>query len=459
MELIENSVKERREILLNGIFKIYLGPLPIIVVTSPEAAGHLLKRPIVIKSFLTKIFNVVFRGLVDLNEEEYKFHRKILEPAFDFQILQSLPSIVTERINEFYSMIEEAIQSNNGVINDIRMPIMRHTLKVILSSGGVEFDVEDFADNVHDDQSIDDFLTAEAFVAELMVQPWLLIGKAYLFFEFGRKANEAVERILKSGEALFEKMKKGMKSDALCNELNDSHGKMNKKKSTYMEILIRENLRNPIAFDDEAVMGEFKTFVAAGSDTVASGLIWTLYYLGHHSEVQERICEELNDVLAETDGKIETINQQPYLECVIKESLRLSPPAPFFMRDADDDIPYKMNDGNLITIPKDAPIFFIPSLVHRDPRHYIDPEDFNPDRFVNSKRRHMHSFIPFSSGVRACIGKRYALIEMMSFLSGLLRRFKIKSLNPLGSIRSNPQITNHPVGPVSLQFLPRRSYK
>ena len=186
---------------------------------------------------------------------------------------------------------------------------------------------------------------------------------------------------------------------------------------------------------------------------------WTLHYLGHHPEAQEKIFKELDEVFGDSDrdASMDDIKKLKYLEAAVKEGMRLSPPICGFARDADDDITFQSNDGKDLTIPKSATLFIFPYFVQRDPRHWKDPETFDLMRFFNNNDRHEHSFIPFSAGLRSCLAKRYAMTEVIGLLAALFRRFSVKSLNDLGSIRSNPQITNHPSDPVSMQFIKRSS--
>ncbi|CAF1531837.1 unnamed protein product [Adineta steineri] len=114
---------------------------------------------------------------------------------------------------------------------------------------------------------------------------------------------------------------------------------------------------------------------------------------------------------------IEDLNELEYLECVIKESLRLYPSVPFIAREIQEDFMFRTT----------AVIFIY--YIHRDPKHFPDPDRFDPDRFLpeNSIGRSPYAYVPFSAGSRNCIGQRFAMLEEKVILSSILRRFKLKT--------------------------------
>ncbi|XP_008336093.1 cytochrome P450 4V2-like [Cynoglossus semilaevis] len=131
-----------------------------------------------------------------------------------------------------------------------------------------------------------------------------------------------------------------------------------------------------------------------------------------------------------------------YLECVIKEALRLFPSVPFFARTICEDCHIKG-----FKIPKGANAIIVTYALHRDPRYFPEPEEFRPERFLpeNSVGRPPYAYIPFSAGLRNCIGQRFALMEEKVVLSSILRKFTIQSLQtreelqPIGELILRPE--------------------
>lgn len=121
---------------------------------------------------------------------------------------------------------------------------------------------------------------------------------------------------------------------------------------------------------------------------------------------------------------MEDINDLEYLECVIKETLRLYPSVPFIAREVQEDFIYE----NFKILKGSTAVIFI-YYIHRDPKHFIDPDRFDPDRFLpeNSIDRSPYAFVPFSAGSRNCIGQRFAMLEEKIMLSWILRRYRLKT--------------------------------
>ncbi|EPY85615.1 hypothetical protein CB1_000362018, partial [Camelus ferus] len=152
----------------------------------------------------------------------------------------------------------------------------------------------------------------------------------------------------------------------------------------------------------EEIREEVDTFMFEGHDTTAAAVNWSLYLLGSYPEVQKKVDNELEEIFGKSDrpATLEDLKKLKYLECVIKESLRLFPPVPFFARNLNEDC-----DVGGYKIVKGSQVIIVPYALHRDPRYFPDPEEFVPERFLpeNSKGRHSYAYVPFSAGPRNCI--------------------------------------------------------
>ncbi|GIY72347.1 cytochrome P450 4V2 [Caerostris darwini] len=230
------------------------------------------------------------------------------------------------------------------------------------------------------------------------------------------------------------------------------HGK---KRKAFLELLLEQHFLDP-SFTEEDIKDEVETFMFAGYDTTAMALSWTLYCLGLYPEVQTSAFEELKDIFADDFNRNMThgdLAKMKYIECVIKETLRLYPVAAFFTRECTEIFSvmgHSVYPGSIC--------FIFPMGLHRDPEVFPEPEKFKPERFFleNCKGRHPYAYIPFSAGPRNCIGQKFAMMELKTVIANVLRHFRITSLDPRDRVHVNSTVVLRNVTPVRLRIEPRQ---
>jgi len=165
-------------------------------------------------------------------------------------------------------------------------------------------------------------------------------------------------------------------------------------------------------------------------------LSWAVYHISKSPEIKAKILEELKDAGAPTDGTAPSwsvINNLPYMTQVLKEALRLYPIVPFTSRELIKEEKYKQH-----ILPARTVFFPCFYSIHRDLRHYPsqDVTEFNPDHFSPEKikNRHPYAWIPFSAGIRNCIGMQFGMLEARTVLAYLLPRLEF-------TITSEPKIS------------------
>ncbi|KAH8419833.1 hypothetical protein KR009_003099 [Drosophila setifemur] len=201
-----------------------------------------------------------------------------------------------------------------------------------------------------------------------------------------------------------------------------------KRRMALLDVLLQATIDGkPLTNED--IREEVDTFMFEGHDTTTSSIAFSFYLLARHPEVQARVFQEIRDVIG--DDKEAPINMQSlgelkYLECVIKESLRLYPSVPMIGRHINEDI---VLDGKLI--PANTDVVILIYNAQRDPDYFPEPDKFDPERFSSERKGEINpfAFTPFSAGPRNCIGQKFAMLEMKSTISKVLRHFE---LLPLG---------------------------
>lgn len=169
---------------------------------------------------------------------------------------------------------------------------------------------------------------------------------------------------------------------------------------------------------DDQLVDNLTTFLAAGHETTAKALTWALYLLARAPSWQERIRDEVRTVAGTRPIAPAGIESLAVTTRVVKEAMRLYPPAPVLTRLASEDVtlgPKHLTKGTLVVIPIYA--------VHRHRKTWVDPDRFDPDRFLPEHERDHHraQFMPFGFGPRTCIGASFAMIEVVTLLATLVR--------------------------------------
>lgn len=175
---------------------------------------------------------------------------------------------------------------------------------------------------------------------------------------------------------------------------------------------------------DEEIVAQSVIFLLAGYETSSNTLSFTLYYLTVNPDVQDKLRSEIQEALEVNAGKktmYEIASDMEYLDCVIKESQRLDPPAAMVNRECRED--YNLNG---MCIPAGTEVVIPIYALHNDPDAWDEPEKFDPERFRGPTKdtRHTFQFLPFGAGPRNCIGMRFALLEIKVALVRILSKYK-----------------------------------
>jgi cytochrome P450 len=205
---------------------------------------------------------------------------------------------------------------------------------------------------------------------------------------------------------------------------------------------------------DTQLRDETITLFLAGHETTSLALSHAFYLLGKNPDVLARVQAEVDTVLG---GRLPTESDVPKLsltERVIKEAMRLYPPAWVTGREVAQPITIAGR-----TIPVGTQVIVSQWLVHRDPRWWPRPEAFDPDRFLPelAKTRPRFAYFPFGGGPRVCIGSHFAMLEAVLMLALIASRFEVELL-PFEQLRFAPSVTLQPKGGgVRVRFQPRSS--
>ncbi len=197
-----------------------------------------------------------------------------------------------------------------------------------------------------------------------------------------------------------------------------------------LAVLIQAHDEAGTKLSDDELIGHAFTLFAAGHETTSNALTWTVFLLGQHPRVFADLLDELEGTLHGNAPTIEQLGHLPLLDGVVKESLRLLPPASIGIRIASAPC-----DLGGFTLPKGASIIYSEFVTHRLPELYEEPDRFKPERWA-SLDRSPYEYLPFSAGRHMCIGASFATQEMKVVLAMLLQRYRL-SVIPNARISSN----------------------
>ncbi len=191
---------------------------------------------------------------------------------------------------------------------------------------------------------------------------------------------------------------------------------------------------------DQQVRDEALTLVLAGHETTANALTWTLYLLSQNPQAEQKLLEEVDAVLGGNPPTLDDLGKLQYTEMVLKEGMRLYPPAWSFGRQAIEDV--RIGD---YWIPERSGVMIVSYVVHRHPDYWDRPEQFQPERFTPEAEhaRHKYAYFPFGGGSRICIGNAFAMMEARLILASIMQRYRLR-LVPGHVVEPEPLITMRP---------------
>ncbi|XP_061561089.1 uncharacterized protein LOC133417371 [Phycodurus eques] len=181
-------------------------------------------------------------------------------------------------------------------------------------------------------------------------------------------------------------------------------------------------------FHDENLMWTVQNLFAAGTDTTAATLRWSLLLMAKYPDIQEKVHEELSRVIGDRQVQVEDRKNLPFTDAVIHETQRLANIAPMAL-------PHRTSQDVVFRgyfIKKYTTVYVLLTSVLHDDSEWEKPHSFHPDHFLDKDGNFVKNdaFMPFSAGRRACLGESLARMELFLFFVTLLQHFHFRP--PLG---------------------------
>jgi cytochrome P450 len=355
-------------------------------------------------------------GLVTSEGEYHDRQRRIIQPAFLPNLVKKYGEIVTA-----YS-VSMCMDWKDEQKLDIHKSMINLTSSII-SKAVLGSDIQSAEGN----QVGDDLLTCAEYFNRLLMP-------------FG----ELIEKIpilpINKG---FQKAKKRL--DSIVFNMIQEHRKNTANETSKSDLLYtlleaQDSDAGIKRMTDTQLRDEVMTIFLAGHETTANALTWTFYLLSEYPSVEAKLYEELKSVIGNGNGKgnggskqeassldlrIPTVDDIPnleYTEKIVRESMRLYPPAWTLGRQA-------INDYNLdgYVIPAKSIILMSQYVMHRNPKYFPEPDLFYPERWTRETRIELprFSYFPFGGGIRGCIGEAFAWMEGILIVATVCRRWRM----------------------------------
>lgn len=363
-------------------FVYSLGQQRSFFVNRPEWVRHVLvdrARDYSKDTPINEAFTLVAKGLLTSEGEQWRQERSLMQPAFARRNVPAFAAVVNQMVGQVIARWEAVARSGEE-------------LDLTAETGELLFRITAVALFHVDPATWDDSPTAaiaEALpVIDRPEHPANPAGRAAIAEMADRIVNEREAR----GEAI---------DDVLA---------------TLMTV-------DSPAIDAAALRGQVATLALAGYETTASVVAWACYLLAQRRDLTAVLRRQIASVVGDGPWTLDHLAELPYLTAVIKETLRLYPPAWIIGRRALR--PDRIGDAE---VPAGSVVAISPYVLHRHPDHWTEPETFDPERFMNGAaehKRHPFSYIPFGAGPRTCIGVNFALAEAPLIVGQLIQRFDL----------------------------------
>ncbi|RGB41468.1 cytochrome P450 [Rhizophagus diaphanus] len=362
---------------------------------------------------------VAGKGLVFAEGVDHKRQRKMMNPAFIHNNIKEMVPAFSRVAFTLKSLIEDKVNLGESEIN-LTPYLSKATLDVI---GLVGFN--------YDFNTLTSSNELAGAYESLMNAPntALRIGISYFssFIPSIRELPIDINKKFKNGCAVVDRVSK-----KLVEEKYKAAESGELKGNDLLSLLININKTLPIEekMTDNELKYQIMTFLLAGHETTSIAISWALYYLSRYPHMQDLLREEVVKAFPDKskfNPTFDEINSLEYLNCIVKETLRLNPPVLVTSRlSTKDEIfgGYHVPKNTLIMIPFSLlhrlPEIWGPTAAEFDPKRWLDPSLI--------KNVTNYNYLPFLAGTRACIGNKVALTEFKILLSMLIRNFVFKPI-------------------------------
>ncbi len=381
----------------------------IVFVNHPDYVKHFLKDSqdaysrgkAVKQSAITGLDKFLGNGIFMSDGDDWEAQHKLLKGLFSTTAIESTLPIIEEELGKLTQKWQSQIEQNPlvNVEHDLNILMLRIMLRTQIC-----------ANKTFDDHAIYEALTGRMEASSVKSLFWFQL-KSSLLKPFGKNYQyKKHDQYL----AKLENIAFGLVEDLIAHKYQPNG---------LFQLLLADYEQNKITKTN--IRDQFMNFVFAAFDTTATAITWTLYNLAANTNVQQKVRQELQQSLELIPHKHLAQLQLPFLQMVMKESLRLYPPVWSYAREAaSDDVVngFQIHAKSIVVISSYS--------LHRHPKYWQSGNEFDPSNFEKEQFKGKNfAYIPFGQGKRMCIGRALADYQMQIIVGSIINQFELTTNN------------------------------
>nr|XP_032826368.1 cytochrome P450 3A8-like isoform X3 [Petromyzon marinus]XP_032826369.1 cytochrome P450 3A8-like isoform X3 [Petromyzon marinus] len=403
------------------VWGIYDGRLPVLMVADTNMLKQILVKDCL--EFFTnhrKIgLNELFgEGLSTVDDEQWKRIRNILSPTFSSGKIKQMYPLILRCADVLVKNLHEKCQSGKSV--DLKQTFGAYSMDVIASSA---FSMDVDSQNNPNDPFV---VNGRNIFKISLLNPLPIIITLFPVFV-----------------PLFEYMGLSLFPKKICIFFKNIVQQMKRQRQRglhdmgrvdFLQLMVDaqlsetvQNGANPHSekyLTDSELEAQAILFLLAGFETTSTAITFVAYCLACNPDVQTKVQQEIDEFLPDDKApSYEILNEMEYLDMVVSETMRMYPPAARL-----DRVCKRTTTVDNLVIPKDVVITVSTWVLHYDPQHWEEPNEFRPERFTKEAKeaRDPYCYLPFGQGPRNCIGMRFALMSVKIAVCRILQRYSFQ---------------------------------
>ena len=393
------------------IGKFQVGPTEVILLNAPKYIrkafiehAYSFRKP---GAMAALVRPVIGNGLYINEGEGHIQQRKQITPIFQHRNITQFADIIAE----YSEQTQQGWSTGNTI--DITNEMMRLIMRII---GVVLFnrDISQESDKMRNNLEV-----------------------------ISRHINDKISSLLPISTAYPTKQNRIFKNaisymESIIQRIIDDARTSNKSNDDMLSMLLQTQMT------DRQIRDEIMNLFFAGYETTALAVIWTWYLLTQHPEIYKRMQDEIDNTLSGRKPTYADLQKLPFTLQILKESLRLYPPAYLLVRKALHQVEleeYSIPPGRVIAVS--------PYVLHRRVEYFDNPNEFHPSRFADQEQN--QAYIPFGIGPRTCLGNHFALMEAQIILVVMAQTITFRLL-PGQNITPIPLTTLYPNDAIKMKI-------